>query len=177
MKSKQPENSKQPKLGIIIYDTYEEPSDISYTIDSLKNMNYTPYRAKIVITSKHTENTVTYMNMVNQLHELGFYAEFVMNTKNSPKRVIDFDVCKRCLNTDYIVKMEHDSIMNQSFLDRIIDLHQTIGNDTKMIEYKDICAIDFETVNDEYKKDNDFHNMIRRLRSEFLVQNQYEKIG
>jgi len=158
-------------FGIIVYDHDDYSSDIA--IESLKKINYTKGKYKIVISSKHNKNASKLFNYVNYFNKIeDVRCDLFIELDNE---LVDYNACRTCSMCNFIVKINHDAMLPKNFLKKINESINEKLEVNMLYETNGVSAMPFWYINNNYNSYNNFDKMIDDLREESINANMYKR--
>jgi hypothetical protein len=154
----------KPKFGIVILDTNEPSSQLDKAIDSIFSLNYNPQKVKVVISTFHDRGIEYLVRRTEELKREKFVASFVVNYTNI-SQMIEYDAFRRCGGANYLVKMEHDSILNSEILNKVDESLNENLEQIALFESGNVSIVQFHIANTQYPNYNNFRYMVDNLRS------------
>ena len=163
MKSQQEEFKK---IGIVIYDTdNEEDSDgLKKAARSVVSAieGYPQEKIKLILCSYSDKNIADVVTIVNQTKVSIKKTEAVFNLQKKYKNVIDYSCFSKLVGADFLVRMNHDSVMRKSDLAKINNL----GDETMVVTTENesgVVAFPSAIVSKNYLEHNEFELMSKSV--------------
>ena len=175
-------------FGIIIYDNEESCEKLKSTIDSIRSSyllagctDYPKNKIKIVISATGQKNDFPeYIQLVESCVSEGWKIELVLNSKESPKHVRDFDAFNKCAHLNYLAYCDSGASLASSTLERINSaLNYRMEKVITFSQSSLFGPVNFimkSIASSEYLKYNDFQKMFEDIKSQCIRKDMHREL-
>ena len=175
-------------FGIIIYDNENDCGKLKHTIDSIRSAyllagatDYPKNKIKIVVSSIGQKNDFPeYIQLVESCVSEGWEIELVLNSKESPKHVRDFDAFNKCAHLNYLAHCDSGASLASSTLARInSSLNYKMEKVITFSQNSLFGPVNFimkSIASSEYLKYNDFQKMFENIKSQCIDKSMHKEL-